>query len=94
VKNIGGAFKSGVWIKRLTTHLNSDENGYLTKGKSYQVMSADKHYSQSKNFLNRVGRLIKDVDSKLSIDCVILRDDKGKMGVFGAKNFKQTSKGK
>jgi hypothetical protein len=60
-------------------------------GRSYQVMSADLHYSRSRNFLNRAGNPSRDTDVRLADDCVVLRDDRGKYGVFGIKNFKLTS---
>lgn len=93
MKKSNGAWASGLWIKRITDHDNSEETGYLTKGRSYQVMSAEKHYSQSKNFVNRAGNDFEELANKvLALDCVMLRDDQGKIGFFGAKNFRLTSK--
>jgi hypothetical protein len=83
--------KAGLWIKRITPHENSDESGYLTNGRSYQVLS-EKHYSESPNFRNRNGKLLDKVNIMLADDCVIIKDDKGKIGLFGLKNFKVTSK--
>jgi len=86
----GGAYKSGVWVQRLTHHENSDEMGHLTKGKSYQVMSPD-YYSNSKSFLNKCGNPIADANTKLAADCIMLRDDTGKIGLFAARQFRLTS---
>jgi hypothetical protein len=93
MKKSNGKWPSGVWIKRIAGHENSEENGYLTYGRSYQVMSAEKHYSQSKNFINRAGNDFEEPANKvLAPDCVMIKDDTGKIGLFGAKNFKLTSK--
>ena len=87
----GGAFKTGVWVKRVIPHESGEESGYLTYGKSYQVMSPD-YFNNSKNIHNSYnGKLAEDVGI-LAPDCVMIRDDKGKIGIFGAKNFKVTSK--
>ena len=83
--------KSGMWIKRIAEHISSDESGYLTNGRSYQVMS-EKHYSESPNFRNRNGNLVNKVNTVLAEDCVIIKDDKGKIGLFGLRNFRLTSK--
>lgn len=87
----GGKFKTGVWIKRISGHENGPETGYLTYGKSYQVLSPV-HYTANKNFYNKHSNLFKDVNPILAQDCVLIKDDHGKVGVFGVKNFKQTSK--
>jgi len=89
----GGAFKTGVWIQRVTPYENNEENGYLTQGRSYQVLSPE-HYSKSRVFLNKSGNPVKDANTKLAEDCVMLRDDEGKVRLFGARNFKLTSKTK
>src|SRR5690606_22813212 len=90
----GGKWRTGVWIKRVTPHANGEDSGYLTQGRSYQVMSPEKYYSNSKNFKNRYGRVREGVNTRLADDCVILRDDSGKYRLFGARNFVLTSKGK
>ena len=86
----GGSFKTGVWIQRIMPHSNCPEMGYLTQGKSYQVMSPD-YYSNSKAFKNKCGNPIADADTKLARDCVMLRDDQGKIGLFAARQFRLTS---
>lgn len=86
----GGAFKTGVWIQRVTPFTSGEDSGYLTQGKSYQVMSPD-YYSESKSFKNKCGNPIADADTKLARDCVMLRDDQGKIGLFAARQFRLTS---
>jgi hypothetical protein len=89
----GGAFKTGIWVQRTTEHPNCEEFGFLTKGKSYQVMSPDKYYTQSPMFLNKCGNPIKDAETRLAKDMVVLRDDQGKISIFAARHFTVTSSG-
>jgi hypothetical protein len=79
----GGAFKTGIWVQRTTEHPNCEEFGFLTKGKSYQVMM----------FLNKCGNPIKDAETRLAKDMVVLRDDQGKISIFAARHFTVTSSG-
>lgn len=84
--------KVGTVLVRVTSHYNSPEWGYLTKGKTYQVM--DRAYYGASRWLGNdetcvVGRT---TDTRLRSDCVMLLDDKGKIGMFGLTNFREIVK--